>query len=640
VPNPHYSLTTHHAHGAWSARKNQFEDNLTFAAAPLAVYLSVVYAFSFSHDSSSARQSGNLAILSLDGLLLVYLRRAFTLSGSSSGNARYSTVGVALAVSVVLLHADYLLSRYRGGEYGFSGSLTAIKTYVMMCQVCAIFALSLGRSATWRLKLGAPDLMLFSVVLVPLANYFLRNRDSFSNLAAVEYFVLFTAIPLVALVFVQALQRNLGSAISAVPLVVGLTLVHYLMPVVSAVLRRPIEALFLVQLGFAVVASSCLAMLYAAHRKTLGYAAVVFSAFGVVVSLASPKVAGPELARAARPVASGLEPVPSQYVGRPLRKKPDVFLLVYDGYAASTMLNRYGIDNEHQSAYLAKKGFVTYERAYSVYLSSRSSMSAVMSMGSPPDVGIGGPTMATRFFQHHGYRVSLVLNSHLLKDEGPVSADFTFPALTYRSDLDALYRGIAGGEFKSENVFLDSDRDRWISVKRAKLSQRATEPQVVYAHSGFPGHSQNSGACLDDEVKRYSTRLATANKEMVDDIETILATGRDSIVIVAGDHGPYLTGDCLYLHGYASEDITAEHLADRYATMLAVRWPDDNYGEFDRILRIQDVFRSVSAYLLGDTSILDDRLPTLSFGFGGIPDGAVRDGIVAIGKDRGKPLLP
>jgi hypothetical protein len=155
----------------------------------------------------------------------------------------------------------------------------------------------------------------------------------------------------------------------------------------------------------------------------------------------------------------------------------------------------------------------------------------------------------------------------------------------------------------------------------------------------MPGHSQNSGACLPDESEQYAGRLATANSEIAGDLAAIAANARDAIVILAADHGPFLTGDCLHMSGFPADDLTATHLADRYGALLAVRWPDSPPVGVDRISAVQNVFFAVIAYLLEDERVWRERLPIRTKGYGGIPDDAVVDGIVRVGRDRGRPLL-
>ena len=633
------------------------EANLTLFASSLATYLGIAYAFSFSMDSPSSRQASNLAILLMDTLIFLcfvggparFIDNLVPRRDTSRPLQLLQALACALLLMVVMLHLDYLLGRSRGAEHGMSGAaLSPIKGYLVVAQILFVFSLALIRArpkqlaATTILKVDVTDILVMSLVLVPIHNYLVRNRETFTVLGAVEYLLVFALAPFVVLLFMQSLQRTLNASAAAAPIVAGLAFVHYSMPMLSESLMRPIEALFAVQLGLVLVVSGCLVAVYSVNRRALARFVVLFSVISVVGSLALAAFARDWHRPAASPASLNpdINSTPLSGLAAAPTRKPDVYLLVNDGYASPGMLRRYGINNEAHLEYLARNDFVIYSHAYSLYLASQPSMSSMMDMRMRPRAGIGGANTALRFFGGHGYKTHLVLSDHLLRGSASVMADVVFPQITYRSGLDALYRGIGGGEFKSEMVFQDTTREEWLAQKRSILSARTTDPKMLYAHSGFPGHSQNSGRCVEDETPQYARRLLLANTEIEADVETILSARRDAIIILAADHGPYLTGDCLYMAGYRQQDITAEHLADRYGTMLAVRWPDDAYKRFDRIATIQDVLFGVSAYLLEDEAVLARKMPAGTVGYGNIPDGAVVDGIVRIGRDTGKPLLP
>jgi hypothetical protein len=416
------------------------------------------------------------------------------------------------------------------------------------------------------------------------------------------------------------------------------------MPMVSAALGRPVELLFPLQLGLSIIVPGVLAAMYAVDKAVLVKALLLFSvssaagSFALAESLHTP-VQGGQRTRTLPGVDSGRDSTPlSRLLKTPIKRPSDVYLLVYDGYASTAMLSRYGINNDSITKYLRENNFTFYEQAYSLFLASLGSMSSLLDMRAPAQASIGGSNTAIRFFNKQGYRTYFVLNSYLLKGTDEMMADVVFPRMNYRSGLSALYKGIGGGEFKSEVVFQDSDRDEWLAVKRSALAENTAQPKMLYAHSGFPGHSQNSGKCLEDETEQYMTRLNVANHEIRGDVEAILSTYRDAIIVLAGDHGPFLTGDCLYMTRYREDDLSAAHLADRYRAGLAIRWPDGEFAAFDKISTIQDVLFAVTAYLLDDASVLQHKPSAETFGYGGIPDGAVKDGIVMIGRDRGQRL--
>jgi hypothetical protein len=410
---------------------------------------------------------------------------------------------------------------------------------------------------------------------------------------------------------------------------------------VTALLEKPVEAIFPVQAALALTIPGILAAAYLVDSRLTAAAVVAFSvcsaAWSAIAVRGDLERGAPMSSSPPQDAASGLSPL-EEVLSRPAQRRPDVYLLVYDGLAPSAMMRHYGIDDEPTDSYLTDRGFKEYVGAHSLFLSSVGSMGSVMDMRYVPRTGIGGNNTAIRFFKDHGYTVRLVLNTWLLQNSLPFAADDVFPRRHYRSDLPFLYRGLGAGEFKSEIVFEDSAPAEWVEAKRAALGRKTGPPTMLYAHSRFPGHSQNSGRCLPDEVAQYATRLTTADEEMRGDIETILGNGREAIIIVAGDHGPYLTGDCLLMSGSAPEDLSAIHLYDRYGAKLLIRWPAPVPPALDRIEVLQDLIFGVAAYLLDDEEVWRYRLPRETVGTGNIPFRAIKNGIVAIGPDRGKPL--
>jgi hypothetical protein len=640
-------------------RRVTVANDLTLFAWTLSLYLGIVYIFSFSQNLESARYANHIAILMMDLVMLASLLRDRPSFGhwfrSGHENRWYlrlvGLIAWATLLLVGLLHADYLLTRYSGAERGRFGTLNAIKGYLVFCQVGFISLFYLARatgefrvSVSELVKTKSRDLFLFSPVVVPLINYFSRNRADFTFFTAIEYFFVFSMLPIVALLYVQVLQRVLLARAFAAPVVVGLTLLHYSMPMVSAVLKRPVELLFPLQLALSIIVPGVLAVMYAVDKAALVKALLFFSVSSAAGSFAlaeslHPPVRDGQRTRNKPGVVADRESTPlSRLLKTPIKRPPDVYLLVYDGYASTAMLSRYGINNDSITHYLRENDFTSYEQAYSLFLASLGSMSSLLDMRAPAEASIGGSNTGITFFKEQGYRTNLILNSYLLKGPDRIVADFVFPSMTFRSGLSALYRGIGGGEFKSEIVFQDSDRDEWVLAKRQVLAEKSSQPKMLYAHSAFPGHSQNSGRCLEDETHQYNMRLTIANEEIRGDVEAILSTDRDAIIVVAGDHGPFLTGDCYYMTRYREDDLSAQHLADRYSARLAIRWPDGAFAAYDKISTIQDVLFSIAAYLLQDASVLQYRPSSETFGYGGIPDGAVKDGVVMIGKDKGQRL--
>ena len=165
----------------------------------------------------------------------------------------------------------------------------------------------------------------------------------------------------------------------------------------------------------------------------------------------------------------------------------------------------------------------------------------------------------------------------------------------------------------------------------------------MYSYSAHPGHSQNSGKCIPKDKKKYIRQLKHANNEMQDDINTILKENPTSIIIVAGDHGPYLTLNCFTIpKDYDVSEINRYHIQDRFGSFLAIHWPKDlKYNNYD-IKILQDVFPAVLAGLFNNEDIwekgrVSSKIEVLYTNTD--KEVSVENGIINGGKNDGEPLF-
>jgi hypothetical protein len=329
-------------------------------------------------------------------------------------------------------------------------------------------------------------------------------------------------------------------------------------------------------------------------------------------------------------------------------KTPDVFLLTYDSYVGSHTFKSYGIENVTQERFLRDLGFKIYPHTYSTTWDSISTMSGVLDMKSDEPKNrwsTSGDGLVLKVLEEHGYQTYGVLNPYLFRQEP--SYDFSFPPVSGLGPHLAMLEGLRAGNFLFTLVTESGYRhETWVNEKRRVLSAGTDNPKFLYAHSPFPGHSQNSGKCREDEIQLHQEKLKVANEEMRLDIKTILASRRDAIIIINGDHGPYLTGDCLFMKDFSSGQLTRLHLQDRVGAFLAIRWPTDPKSADLGIVTLQQTFEAVFKYLFEVENVLLVRpsatvnAPSRSITKSKIfPAGAVVNGIIEIGKDSGKPLF-
>ena len=127
---------------------------------------------------------------------------------------------------------------------------------------------------------------------------------------------------------------------------------------------------------------------------------------------------------------------------------------------------------------------------------------------------------------------------------------------------------------------------------------------------------------------------------MRQDVEAIINCDPGAIVVVGGDHGPYLTKNCHPdLTGYSTSEISRLDIQSRFGTFLAIRWPTEDFSEYDDITVIQDLFPAIFAYLLEDYTLLEARVEPTTLTEGIVNVITVEHGIIHGGLNDGEPLF-
>ena len=190
--------------------------------------------------------------------------------------------------------------------------------------------------------------------------------------------------------------------------------------------------------------------------------------------------------------------------------------------------------------------------------------------------------------------------------------------------------------------------DAYLEKKQKILKQKNLTPEFVYCHSIKPGHSPAEGmnpSKQEEALSLYFKQIQEANEEMKQDVSLIIKNNPEAIVIIAGDHGPFMTKQGFGLHkgltDYRSGDINRSDIQDRYGAFLAIRWSEDGHAEKYTIKILQDIFPAVFSYLFSDDKVFDlvriqNRTTNINDKVLGV---YVDDGIIIGGKDDGKPLF-
>jgi hypothetical protein len=332
-----------------------------------------------------------------------------------------------------------------------------------------------------------------------------------------------------------------------------------------------------------------------------------------------------------------------------MKAKPDIYLLTYDSYVVNETMLQYGIDNSVQENYLRKNGFKIYNDNYSIAAGTWGTMARILNISlTAPSYEMqtqvfGGESYVHQTLRQQGYELAGILPDEIFWEKRKPTLDYFYPELNNEGYL-VIQNSMLKGEFNfdAKQKFGMFNENKFIESKRNFMSKN-NHPKFLHSHTG-PGHSQNSGKCREDETALFKDRLIKANIEMKDDISTIQKNNPNALIIINGDHGPYLTANCTSIaQGYflsKNKDFKVSRidLQDRFGTFLAIKWPK-NVKPVDQKLTItQDIFPSVFATLFADKAIFNELslLPdTRNNAANGV---RVKNGIISGGFHNGEKL--
>lgn len=485
------------------------------------------------------------------------------------------------------------------------------------------------------------DLLLVLVPLAPVVQYIFKNQDILSLPGAFLVIAVFAVFSLLLVFAVPWLLAGAASGRTLTVLGMAFAFIITNMPALSARCRWFQTGSLKVQLVVfgGVFAISWLLYRKPAGRKLARLLAVVFCLSSGAALLADRE--GPRAGGESADRPGGLAEVAGS---RAPLSTPNIYLLIYDSYVANETLLGYGINNAGQEEYLERRGFKIYPHAYSVGEYTIPSMSRVLEAAAeypgPRRRGVSGSGTVHRLLKGYGYQTSGIFQSDRFFQGIGSGYDFSFPAVNDRATPRMLVKAILMGEFRFDVVFDRPTRQQFEEEKRGACSAVSDRPRFVYIHDCLPGHSQISGKCRPDETELYAERLAEANAEMKLDLEAIIRSDPGALVIVAGDHGPYLTKNCVGTgEDYDISEISRQDIQDRYGSFLAIRWPEEDPAGLDDITVLQDVFPAVFGYLFQDGRFRRAKVPSRTLAPSFISGAEVVDGVIHGGINDGEALF-
>jgi len=538
-----------------------------------------------------------------------------------------------------------------GVSYVFASKL-GMYTLFMLVALCLLFLIGFksGKSPHPKFKYSPEkfhfdDLFLLLLPLTPVAQYVLNNREILSPVEILYTLALFTLFAALYIFAIPALLHTFFS--TRILMLTGLAFVFTIASMASlsdyfswfgkGTLRYQL-ALF----GGAFLIPWLLYNLD--KRKVLYFLIATNLATNSLIQLLPQNTASVE----ELPLSAEESKLPWLVGERIPKSTPNIYLLIYDSYVPNETMLAYGIDNAAQENYLQEQGFELYPHTYSVGSYTLYTMSTVLDVSAyyngekEARKAVSGNGVTHNILKGLGYDTyGLFYSDYMFRGIGS-SYDYSIPGNVIPPHI-LLLKAILAGEFRFDIDDIEYEgqgRDQFIKAKQDVWTRIPKEKTFVYMHTNVPAHTQNSGACLPNEIDLYKERLVSANIEMRQDLQTITENDPDAIIIVAGDHGPHLTKNCSTTSDvYDASEISRLDVQDRYGTFLAIKWPTEEFTKYDNIKVLQDVFPTIFAYLYEDEKILRAKIrPEIppSYFISGV---TVKKGIIYGGIDDGEPLF-
>jgi hypothetical protein len=305
-----------------------------------------------------------------------------------------------------------------------------------------------------------------------------------------------------------------------------------------------------------------------------------------------------------------------------LEEKPNIYFILVDGFASFAFMNDHGIDVSDFSSQLEESGFILYPDTYSNYQPTTAAMPAMLNMGHHyytlnesrahfSEVSrvarqvIGGDNNVSHVLRNNGYSIQYIHQRNYLLMQG-CSADSCYPEFDPLHGARLLFSHI----FKRDLLVKEDRVTKSFSIEDVEsevsrlLKSSGNSPHFQYIHVFYPNHSPNNvaGHCDEEhELESYAARVKTASEYLLNQINEILEHDPDAVLILASDHGPFISNACAPL-GFIN---TVEDYRDRAGMLTAIRWPSSYRGEFDdRIATGVNLFRFVLASLTDNDEVL------------------------------------
>lgn len=567
-------------------------------------------------------------------------------------NGKFLFSNVFLPLVVLILYCvsfGFFISRVlpQGVNFVFVTRLWKV-TLVLLAGVCVFYIVMvlLGKIKKEKIqisysihKIHVIELLLLLLPLTPILQYILNNQGILSAVDSIVVFIFFTFISGLFVFIIPMLLGNPSS--TRIMMLIGLAFSFVInnMSLLTQQFSWYAKGSLKIQLVLLGGVYVVCWYLYTHKLKNLLYILItavfiVNTSTQVLIKVISVDPSTKNMSENELMLA---------VANKKLSTTPNIYLLVYDSYVANETMLAHGIDNSLQEEYLRDQGFKLYPHTYSIGAKTVESMSRVLNASTryygDERRGVSGDGIVQRIVKVLGYKTYGIFTSDYMFLGIGSTYDVAIPKRSTSPSIH-LISAILMGEFRFDLKFSAQPHADYVNTKQEIFESGSSKQVFIYMHTDLPSHSRISGTCEVNEEELYAERVKSANLEMQQDIQTIIGNDPGAIVIIAGDHGPYITKNCRTTgSSYDISEISRLDVQDRFGTFLAIRWPTEDFKKYDEITVLQDVFPAILAYLYGDASILQSKVDPITLNPSTVSGVSVDNGIIIGGVNDGEPLF-
>lgn len=308
--------------------------------------------------------------------------------------------------------------------------------------------------------------------------------------------------------------------------------------------------------------------------------------FVLVVSLIGP-IAGMVLSSPTVPqTANRLSP----FSDIEFRTKPNIHIVAVDALSPATLAQKHmGISDLPYARLLESDGVVVFKNAFASQVATGLSLNSLMRLAHPDFAGNLGyfagrsNSPVTQILHANGYNISTGFDRPYFGNKGPFVDNYPPPAQAVNSTLCTLapdnrfkffFGFCALARFAAGSKYRELWSSRVVDIVRQVAHAPGAAPAFTFHYIYNPiGHYLSSYSYSDREAReRYTTHYYDGAVRITDIMERLQETVREesapSMLIVMGDHGPFLSRTVSF------DDDPTFVVQDRYGILVAVLFND------------------------------------------------------------------